>query len=106
MKSRVTRGEEFSDLGDAEQRISVEDEGNEELTGSEFRIVERRASCVRGFPVTAATPDTVRAAESVETVCTAVRAGSFLPDCLETPLDDGVERLGPKFYYSKLRKFR
>jgi hypothetical protein len=32
--------------------------------------------------------------------------GAFFPDRLETPLDDGVERLGPKFYYPKFRKFR
>jgi hypothetical protein len=93
-------------LGDAEQRISIEDEGDEELTGSEFRIVERCASCVRGFPVTAATPDTVRAVESMETVCATVWTTSFLPSRLETPLDDSVERLGPKFYYPKFRKFR
>ena len=36
----------------------------------------------------------------------AVWAGAFLPDCLETPLDNDVERLGPKFYYAQFRKFR
>ena len=34
------------------------------------------------------------------------RTGSCLPDGLETPLDDGVERLGPKFYYTQFRKLR
>jgi len=86
--------------------IVVENEGDEELTGSEFRIVERCASRVGGFPVTAAAPETVRASEGVETVRAAVWAGAFLPDCLETPLDNGVERLGPKFYYAQFRKFR
>jgi len=90
-------------LGDAEQCISVETEGDEELTGGEFRIVEGRASRVRGFPVTAATPDTVGSVESVEAVCAAVWTGAFFPDRLETPLADGVERLGPTFYYVKFR---
>jgi hypothetical protein len=93
-------------LGNAEECVSVEDEGNEELTWGEFRIVEVCPSRIRGFPVTAATPDTVRAVESVEAVCAAVWTGAFFPDRLETPLDDGVERLGPKFYYPKFRKFR
>ena len=93
-------------MGDAEQCISVENEGDEELTGGEFRIVEGRALRIGGFPVTAATPDTVGTVEGVEAVSTAVRTGSCLPDGLETPLDDGVERLGPKLYYSQFRKFR
>ena len=93
-------------MGNAEQCVSVENERDEELTGGEFRIVEGRASCVRGFPVTAATPDTVRAVESMETVCATVWTTSFLLGRLETPLDDGVERPGPKFYYPKFRKFR
>jgi hypothetical protein len=42
----------------------------------------------------------------VETIRTTVRAGAFFPDRLETPLDDGVERLGSKLYYSQFRKFR
>lgn len=93
-------------MGNTEQCVSVENKVDEELTGSEFRIVEGRASCVRGFPVTAATPDAAGAIEGVEAVCATDWTGAILPDCLETPLDDGVERLGPKFYYPKLRKFR
>ena len=68
--------------------------------------MERRPSRVRGFPVIAATPDTVRSVESVETVCTRVWTGAFLSDRLETPLDAIVERLRPKFYYAQFRKFR
>jgi hypothetical protein len=56
--------------------------------------------------VTAATPDPVRTVQSLEAVCATVWAGSCLPDHLETPLDEGVERLGPKLYYSQFRKFR
>jgi hypothetical protein len=93
-------------LGNAEQCVSVEDERDEELTGGEFRIVERRTPRVRGFPVTAATPDSVRAVEDVKTVCATVWTGAFLSYHLETPLDDGVERLGPKFYYAQFCKFR
>ena len=93
-------------MGNAEQCVSVEDERDEELTGSEFRIVERRTPRVRGFPITAATPDTIGAVEGVKTVCATVWTGVFLPDHLETPLDDGVERLGPKFYYAQFCKFR
>ena len=48
----------------------------------------------------------VGAVESLEAVSTAVRTGSCLPDGLKTPLDDGVERLGPKLYHSQFRKFR
>ena len=40
MKRRVARWEERGDLGNAEERIGVENEGDEELTGGEFRIVE------------------------------------------------------------------
>ena len=95
-----------SGLGDAKQCIGVENEDDEELTGGEFRIVEGRASRIRCFPVTATTPDTAGSVEYVEAVSTAVRTGSCFPDSLETPLDDGVERLGPKFYYAQFRKFR
>ena len=105
MESLVTWRKESGDLGDTEQRICVEDEGDEELTGSEFRIVERCASRVSGFPVTATAPNTVRAREGMETVRAAVWTRSFLPDRLETPLDNVVERLGPKFYYAQFRKF-
>ena len=73
-------------MGNAEECVSVEDEGDEELTG-EFRIVEGCASGVGGFPVAAATPDTVRTIECMEAISTAVRTGSSFPDCLETPLD-------------------
>jgi hypothetical protein len=93
-------------LGNAEQCVSVEDERDEELTGGEFRIVEGCTPRVRGFPVTTTTPNTVGAVEGVKTVCATVWTGAFLPDRFETPLDDGVERLGPKFYYAQFRKFR
>jgi len=106
VKRRVTQWEETSDLGDAEQCISVEDEGDEELTGGEFRIIEGRPSRVRGFPAAAATSNTVGAVEGVEAVSTAVRTEPCFPDGLKPPLDDGVERLGPKFYYAQFRKFR
>ncbi len=76
----------------------VENERNEELTGGEFRIVEERASRVRCFPVTAAAPDTVGTVERVKAISTAVGTRSCFPDSLGTPLDDGVKRLGPKFY--------
>jgi hypothetical protein len=93
-------------LGDAQKRISVENEGDEELTWDEFRIVERLASRVGRFAVTADTSDTVRAVEGVEIVCAAMWIGALFPDRLETLLDDGVERLGPEFYYAQFRKFR
>jgi hypothetical protein len=102
----VGRREQKRDLVDAQERISVEDEGDEELAGSEFRIVERRSPRVRGFPVAAATPDTVRSVECVECFLLAVWTRSRRPDLLETPLDDGVERLGPKLYCSQFHKFR
>lgn len=38
----VTRREEGGDLGDAEQGIGGEDQSDEELTRSEFRLVEGR----------------------------------------------------------------
>jgi hypothetical protein len=66
--------------------------------GGEFRLVERCPSRVRGFPVTTTTPDTVGAVEGGEAACATVWTGAFLPDRLETPLDDGVRRLGAKFY--------
>ena len=102
----VTRREQPGDSGDAQKRISLKDEGDEELTGGEFRLVEGRVSRVGRLPVTVATPDTVGTVEGVEAVSTAVRTGSCFPDSLETPLDDSVERLGPKFYYAQFRKFR
>lgn len=49
MECLVTRREEGGDLGDAEQGIGVEDEGNKELTGGEFRIVEGRSPGVGVF---------------------------------------------------------
>lgn len=69
-------------------------------------MVKARPSRVRGLPVTAATPDPVGAVEGVGTVCAVVWTGVFFPDGLETPLDDDVERLGPKSYYPKFRKLR
>ena len=38
----------------------------------------------------------------MEGVGVTVRARSGGPDGLESPLDDGVERLQPEFYYSKI----
>lgn len=46
VESRVTRREQPGDLGGAQKGISIEDEGDEELTGAEFRIVEGRPSGV------------------------------------------------------------
>ena len=45
------------DLVDAEEGIGVENEGDEELAGGEFRVVERCSAGAGGFPATAATPD-------------------------------------------------
>jgi hypothetical protein len=42
----------------------------------------------------------------VKTVFATAWTEAFLPDHLETPLNDGVERLGPKFYYVQFRKLR
>lgn len=49
-----------------------------------------------------ATPDTVGAVDAVETVYATV---TFFANRLETPLDDGVERLGPRLYHRKLCEF-
>src|SRR5699024_8596976 len=49
--------EQWCDLVYAEERISVEDESNEELAGGEFRVVEGCATGIGGFPVTASTPN-------------------------------------------------
>ena len=49
--------EQRRDLVDAEEGVGVEDEGDEKLAGSEFRVVEGCAAGVGGFPVTASTPD-------------------------------------------------
>jgi hypothetical protein len=48
--------------------------------------------------VTATASDTRRFFECVKAVLTTVRTGPSCPGGLETPLDDGVERLGPKLY--------
>jgi hypothetical protein len=56
----------------AEQCVSVEDEGDEEFPRGEYRIVEERPSRVGGFPVTAAILDTVGAVEDVEAVSATV----------------------------------
>jgi len=80
-----------------EHRCSIEDEGDEELTGREFRIIEARPSRVRGFPAAAATSNTVGVVEGVEAVSTAVRTGPCFPNGLNPPPDDGFERLDPKF---------
>ena len=45
------------DLIDAEEGICVENEGDEELAGREFRVVEWCTAGVGGFPVTASAPD-------------------------------------------------
>ena len=83
--------EQRRDLIDAEEGIGIEDEGEEELAGGEFRVVERRSSGVGGFLDTAPTPDPRGAVESAGIT---VRADSAGPDGLESPLDDGVKRLG------------
>jgi hypothetical protein len=54
----------------------------------------------------APTLDTVGSVKGLGAVRTAVRTGSCFPDSIETSLDDAVERLGPKFYYTQFRKFR
>ena len=57
------------DLVDAEQRIRVESEGDEELAGGEFRIVEGCSPRVRGFPVAPATPDSIRSIDAWSVSC-------------------------------------
>src|SRR5699024_3443700 len=96
--------EQWCDLVDAEESVSVENESDEELAGSEFRVVEGCAASVGRFPVTTATPDAGRTIESVESVGVTVRAGTAGPDGFESPLDDGVERLWPKLYYSEINE--
>lgn len=68
---------------EAKQRIGVEDEGDEELSGVEFRIVEQCPASVGCFPVTAATSHLYRAVERVESVLTTIRTGSGCLDHLE-----------------------
>lgn len=92
----VTRREEEGDLVDAELRICVKNEVDEELAGGEYRVVEGCSSCVRSFP--AVTPDSCGVVGCLKTLLTAVRTGASGPDRLESPLDGGVERLRPKLY--------
>ena len=86
------------DLVNAEQRIGVEDERNKELTGGEFRIVERCSE--RVYPGIAAvlTPDAWRVFGGLDGVITTVGTGSVLPGVLESSLDALIERLEPKLY--------
>jgi len=93
------------EISDGNTYSTVEDEGDEERTGGAFRTVEGCSTGVGGFPVTAPTPDPVGAGECVEAVCAAVWTGALLPGGLETPLDDGIERLGPKSYYAQFHEF-
>jgi integrase len=60
----------------------------------------------QSVPVAAATPNAVRSVEGLECFLLAVWTGSRCLELLETPLDDGVERLGPKLYCTQFHKFR
>jgi len=88
----VGRCQQDGGLVDAKQRIGVDDEGDEELVSSEFRIVEWDPVGVGGFPVTASTPDVVGLIEGVERVLTTVQTGMGSSDRLEAPLKAIVKR--------------
>ena len=90
--------EQRRDLVDAQESISVEDERNEELTGSEFRIVEGCSERVSFGMTAVSTPDTWRVLGGLDGVITTIVTWGMLPGVLESPLDERIERLGAKLY--------
>jgi hypothetical protein len=95
--NRVVRAVKYNrDLIDAEQSICVENKREKDLTCGEALLAEGRAVGVGGFELAAATPDTVGVLPRSNRSISAARARCVLPELLESPLDEGVERLGPK----------
>ena len=98
MDSIVNRLEELSDLVDAEQRICVEDEGDDNLSWRECSSFE---GCVAGVGegISAVrTPQPGTVVPGADGGFTTIRAWSFLPSVLTAPLDFFIERLWPQHY--------
>ena len=96
---RVVAGfEQLSDLVDAEEGIGVEDEDEEESTGRETGVCERRVpgECEAIAAVT--TLDSGTVVPSPEGYCTALGTRGLFLRALTAPLNDGVERLGAEHY--------
>ena len=87
---------ETRDFIDTEQGICVENEREKDLACGEVLLAEGCAVGVGGFELAAATPDTIGVLPRSNRPISAPRARCVLPELLETPLDEGVERLGSK----------
>ena len=96
---RVVAGlEQLSDLVDAEEGIGVEDEDEEEFTGRETGVCERRVSGVCEAVAAVTTPDSWTIVQSLEGCFSTLGTESLFPRALTAPLDDGVERRGAEYY--------
>jgi hypothetical protein len=97
--NRIVDGlEELGDLVDAKQRISVEDEGDEDLTGCERPAFE---GCVAGVceRISAVgTPQPGTAVPGLDGGFAAIWTGCFFPHLLAVPLDFLIERLWTQDY--------
>jgi hypothetical protein len=82
-------------LIEAEQGICVKNEHEKDLSAGEVLLAEGCAVDVGGFERAASTPDTIGVLPSSDRPTSAPRARCVLPELLESPFDEGVERLGP-----------
>ena len=94
----VARIDQLGDLVNAEQRIGVENEDEQEFTGRELTVCERSVPGVCKAVAAVTTSDSGTVVPSLEGCLTTLGTGSLFPGVLTAPLDDGVKRLGAEHY--------
>ena len=98
MNRVVDRIEQLDDLVNAEKGVSVEDERDDDLTGSEPPAFEGCVASVGEDVAAVGTPDPGTAVPGLDSGFIALRAGSLFPRLLTAPLDFLIERLWAQHY--------
>ena len=88
--------EQLSDLVDAEERVGVEDERDNDLARSERASFEGSVARVGEHVPAVGTPDAGTGVPGLDRGVTTFRAGGFFPGLLTAPLDLRIERLWPQ----------
>lgn len=92
------------DLRDTEQRVCIEEVREKHLSGGEVLLVEGRAIGVDRFKIAVSADNAVGRLPRVNAGVAAARTRGILPELLESPLNDGIERLGVQLEQSKINE--
>ena len=88
--------EQLSDLVDAKERVRVEDERDNDLSGSESTSFEGSVARISEHVPAVGTPDAGTAVPGLDSGFATLRAGSLFPSLLAAPLNLRIERLWPQ----------